>query len=166
MKADPGISDRTIPLSCFHKLFLEHFTRTGALKKTALKPTASNWLSHDGIPQNFLGHIVLDIQHKILPQILPFKFFIFEDITSPYILLSYPASWRLGIVEFKVPNEMPVFPPAILDAIKRAPKRVTFSTHLDNTAHQPHNSRNHMPDLSSKPISRTTCCQSPLFRTI
>ena len=51
----------------------------------------------------------------------------FEDTTSPPILLSYTASERLGIIEFKVPNEATT--PAAIDTISTK-KKVTFSTPL------------------------------------
>ena len=134
IKVDPGTSCTTIPLSHFHKIFSKYFTKTGVLKKTGFKPTACNWSSHDGTLQNLLGYIMLDIQHKTLPQILPCKCFMLEDVTSPDILLCYPASSRLCIIEFKVPNnKTPVFPLAVLDTVTSRPKIVTFSTHLDNT---------------------------------
>ena len=40
---------------------------------------------------------------------------------------------------------MLVFLPVILDAITSAPKRETFSTHLDDTPQKPHNSSNETP---------------------
>ena len=61
------------------------------------------------------------------------RFYVFEDTTSPPILLSYVASERLGIIEFKVPNEAIL--PAAIDTIST--KRVTFSTllHTSKTRH-------------------------------
>ena len=47
-----------------------------SLKKTALKPTWMTWSALNGMHQNFLGYIVLDIQHKTLPQVLPYKFYV------------------------------------------------------------------------------------------
>ena len=61
------------------------------------------------------------------------RFYVFEDTTSPPILLSYAASERLGIIEFKVPNEAILT--AAIDTIST--KRVTFSTplHTSKTRH-------------------------------
>ena len=61
------------------------------------------------------------------------RFYVFEDTTSPPILLSYAASESLGIIEFKVPNEAIL--PAAIDNI--CTKRVTFSTplHTSKTRH-------------------------------
>ena len=53
------------------------------------------------------------------------RFYVFEDITSPPILLSYPASERLGIIKFKVPNEATT--PAAIDTIST--KRKSPSAH-------------------------------------
>ena len=75
--------------------------------KTALKATWMTWSANNGTCQNILGYIVLEIQHMTLPQVLPCNFYVFKDFTSPDILLSYPASTRLGIVEFTVPSEAP-----------------------------------------------------------
>ena len=38
IKVDPGADCSTIPLSCFCTAFPKHFTKSGALKKSALKP--------------------------------------------------------------------------------------------------------------------------------
>ena len=100
VKVDTGAESISIPLFHFHKAFLKHFTRSEALKKSALKPMWMTWSAHDGTCQNFLGYIVLHIQHKTLPKTLLITFYIFEDSTSPQILLSYPTSSRLGIVWF------------------------------------------------------------------
>ena len=86
----------------------KHFTKSGALKKSALKPMYATWSAHDGECRHFLGYIVLNVQHKTTPQILPIKFYVFEDFTNPTIILSFAASSRLGIVQFTVPNKTPV----------------------------------------------------------
>ena len=54
------------------------------------------------------------------------RFYVSEDTTRPPILLSYPASERLGIIEFKGPNEATT--PAAIDTISMK-KKVTFSPH-------------------------------------
>ena len=51
-----------------------------------------------------LGHFVAEVQHTTLSRPYHVCFYIFEDATSPQILLSYATSERLGILEFKVPN--------------------------------------------------------------
>ena len=57
---------------------------------------------------------------------LPIRFYVFKDTTSPKILFSYAASERLGIVKFKIPNEAPSI---VLDTISTK-KHVTFRTPL------------------------------------
>ena len=52
-KVEPGASCNSIPLSCFHKVFPKYFTNSGALKRTAVKPTWMTWSAHDGMFQNF-----------------------------------------------------------------------------------------------------------------
>ena len=142
MKVDQGASCSSITLSHFHKTFPKHFTKSGALKKSALKPMWMIQSAHDEPCQNLLGCIVLDIHHKTLPQVLPCKFYVFEDSTSPDILLSYPASSRLGIVQFTVPNEAPINFPAMMDTITNS-KTVTFSQHTEEVPQKLHNNRDH-----------------------
>ena len=146
-KVDPGADCSTIPLSHFRSAFPKHFTKSGALKKNALQPTYATWSAHDGQRKHFSGYLVLNIQHKTTPQILPIKFYVFEDHTSPDILLSYAASSRLGIVQFTVPNETPVNYPLWISAIERN-KRVTFHQHLEDKPQYPHNNSDNTP----KPI--------------
>ena len=70
----------------------------------------------------------------------PTRFYVFEDATSPQILLSYAMSERLGILEFKVPNlvahshidtlTIPSFPTS--GRLRKATKWVTFCDPLIN----------------------------------
>ena len=119
VKVDPGADSSIIPLSRFRSAFPKHFTKSGALKKNALQPTYATWSAHDGKLKHFLGYLVLNIQHKTTSQILPIKFYVFEDHSSPDILLSYAASSRLGIVQFTVPNEAPANYPLWINAIEK-----------------------------------------------
>ena len=89
----------------------------------------------------------------------------FEDFNSPDILLSYPASLRLGKVEFTVPNEAPVHYPAITDTITSS-KTVNFSPHLEDIPLKPHNKSDH----KAKPVIKQPFQDDPspvtLYRTI
>ena len=107
----------------------------------------ASWSAHDGEYRHFLGYIVLNVQHKTTPQILPIKFYVFKDFTNPTTLLSYAASSRLGIVQFTVPNETPVHFPAWINAIAHN-KTVTFSQHQEDRPQNSHNNR----DSTPKPI--------------
>ena len=147
VKVDPGADCSAIPLSCFCTAFPKHFTKSGALKKSALKPMYATWSAHDGECRNFLGYIVLNVQHKATPQILPIKFYVFEDFTNPTTLLCYVASSRLGIVQFMVPNETPVNFPSRINAIAHN-KTVTSSQHQEDRSQNSHNNR----DSTPKPI--------------
>ena len=144
VKVDPGADCSTIPLSHFHSVFPKHLTKSGALKKSALKPMYATWSAHDGECRHFLGYIVLNIQHKTTPQILPIKFYVFEDYTNPNTLLSYAASSRLSIVQFTVPNKTPINFPLWVNAITHN-KTVTFSQHHEDKPQNPHNNRNSAP---------------------
>ena len=129
-------------LSCFHKAFPIYFAKSEILKKTALKPTWMTWSAYNGACQNFLGYIVLDIQHKTLPQILPCKFYVFEDFTTTDILLSYPTSSGLRIVQFTVPNKTPINFLAMTDTLTNS-KAFTFSQNIEDIPQKPHNSSDH-----------------------
>ena len=103
------------------------------------------------------------------PQILPIKFYVFEDFTNPTTLLSYAASSRLGIVQFTVPKEPPLNFPSRINAIA-CNKTVTFSQHQEDRPQNSHNNR----DSASKPIikqpsqnhSSTDILQQDYFFTI
>ena len=107
VKVDPGADVNTITLSKYKKLFPAHFTKAGNLKQKALHPTSHTWTAHNDKPQQFPGFFIADIHHKTQPDVLPVRFYIFKDTTSPRILLSYAASERLGIVNFKYPMKHP-----------------------------------------------------------
>ena len=67
-------------------------------------PTHHTWISHDGSPQPFLGHFIVEIGHAKEPRMYPVRFYVFKNATNPPNLLSYATSERLGIVQFQVPN--------------------------------------------------------------
>ena len=128
------------------------FTRSVALMKSALKPTDATWSAHDGECRNLLGYMVLNVQCKTLPQTLPIKFYVFEDLTRPTILLSYAASSRLGIVQFTVPNETPINFPLWINAIA-CNKTVTCSQHQEYRPQNSHN-RDSTPKSIIKQLSQ------------
>ena len=133
VKVDPGAAVNTIPLSHYKKLLKKNLTKAGHIKNNVLHPTSHSWSLHDNKPQPFIGYFIIDVHHKTLSKTMQVRFYMFEDTTSPPILLSYAASERLGIIEFKVPNEAIL--PAAIDTIST--KRVTFSTplHTSKTRH-------------------------------
>ena len=135
VKVDPGMDVNTIPLSKYRKLFPAHFTNAGNLKQKSLHPTRHMWTAHHDI-QHFLGFFIADIHHKTQPEILPVRFYVFKDTTSPKILLSYAALERLGIVKFQMPNEVPS---TALDTISSR-KYIAFRTPLHR--YRPINPRN------------------------
>ena len=75
-----------------------------------------------------MGYFITNIHHKTISKTLPVRFYIFQDTTNPPILLSYSASERLGIIEFKVPNEAPSA--VAVDTISTT-KKVTFSNLIE-----------------------------------
>ena len=124
VKVDPGAEVNTIPLSRYRHLFKRNFTKAGNIKNNVLHPTTHLWSSHDSKPQQFLGYFITNIHHKTISKTLPVRFYVFQDTTNPPILLSYSASERLGIIEFKVPNEAPSA--VAIDTVSTT-KKVTFS---------------------------------------
>ena len=163
VKIDSGAEINTVPLSKYKKLFPAHVTKSGNLKNKALYPTTNKWAAHDMTPQRFLGYFIADIQHKSQPDILQVRFFVFKDNTSPQILLSYSASIRLGIMEFKVPNEAPV---TALDAITQHKKCVTFSNPLHSHTHvkTKHKDQRHISPL--KPVIKLNSFQDHRYPDI
>ena len=85
-------------------VFPKKVNETRYPKLNSLSPTAHTWISHDGKPKPFLGHFIAKVQYATLPRSYPVCFYVFQDATSPQILLSYATLERLGILEFKVPN--------------------------------------------------------------
>ena len=104
VKIDPGAQVNTIPLSRYHVLFPNKFTKSRFPNAKAPLPTNHTWISHDGLPKPFLGYSIVEVMHATEPKSYPTHFYVFEDTTSPHILLSYATSERLGIVSFQVPN--------------------------------------------------------------
>ena len=104
IKIDPGAQVNTIPLSKYCKLFPKKLTKSKYPKAKALLPTKHTWIAHNGLPKPFLVHFVTEVMHASEPRSYPTCFYMFEDATSPHILLSYVTSERLGFIQFNVPN--------------------------------------------------------------
>ena len=104
VKIDPGTQVNTIPLNRYHTLFPNHLNKSGYPKAKALMPTHHTWISHNGLPQPFLGHFIVEIAHAKEARMYPVRFYVFKDATNPPNALSYATSERLGIVQFQVPN--------------------------------------------------------------
>ena len=118
-----------IPLSRYHTLFPKHFMKTSSLKPNTLKYTSHTWYIHS-VSKSFLGYFTIDVQHKTEQKIILITFYIFENTTRPQDLLYNPPSTHLGIIEFKVPEEVPNTTGT--DAITNIcqPKQITFSSPL------------------------------------
>ena len=67
-------------------------------------PTHHTWILHNGSPKPFLGHFTVEVVHAKEHRMYAIRFYVFEDVTNPQILLSYATSERLGIITFQVPN--------------------------------------------------------------
>ena len=103
VKIEPGAQVNTIPLSKYHTLYPNKLTKSRYPKTKTLMPTHHTWISHNGSPKPFLGHFIVEVAHAKEPRTYPVRFYVFEDATSPHILLLYATLERLGIVSFWVP---------------------------------------------------------------
>ena len=103
VKIDPGTQVNTSPLSRYCTLFPNCLNKSRYPKAKALMPTGHTRISHDGLPQPFLGHFIVEVAHAKEPRTYPVRFYVFEDTTNPPNL-SYATLERLGIVQFQVPN--------------------------------------------------------------
>ena len=104
VKIDPGTQVNTIPLSRYCTLYPNCLNKSRYPKAKSLEPTNHTWMSHDGLPKLFLGHLITEVSHAKETRMYPVRFYVFEDATNPPNLLSYATSERLGIVQFQVPN--------------------------------------------------------------
>ena len=129
VKVNPSRDVKTMPLMEYRKLFPAHFTKAGNLKQKSLHPTRHMWTVHDETPQQFLGYFIADIHHKTQPEVLPIRFYIFKDTTSPRILLSYATSERLGNVKFQIPHEAPSIALNTISTKKHVTFRMPFHTY-------------------------------------
>ena len=104
VKIDAGTQVNTIPLSKYHTLYPNKLTKSRYPKAKSLMPIHHTWISHNGLPKPFLGHFIVEVAHAKEPRMYTVRFYVFEDATSPHVLLYYATSERLGIVSFQVPN--------------------------------------------------------------
>ena len=94
---------------------------------------------HGGSGGQFIGYFVGAVHQKTLSKTLQVRFYVFEGTTCPKLLLSYAASERLGIIEFKVPNKSSTSSP--LGFISTT-KNITFSKPLQAEKVPSHNLSN------------------------
>ena len=93
VKVDPGADCSAIPLSHFHTAFPKHFTKSGALKKSVVKPMYATLSAHDGECRNFLGYIVLNVQHTTTPKPYQSSFMFLKTLQiqpSYYLMQHHP----------------------------------------------------------------------------
>ena len=145
VKINPSASVNTIPLSRYQKIFPQKIAENKYPKPSSLKPTSHSWISHDSSPQPFLGQFITDIRHVSQARSYPTCFYVFEDATSPHILLSYATSEWLGILQFNILNlvaqehtDAITFP--TISGLRKTvkSKMVTFNDPLTTKIPQPH----------------------------
>ena len=100
VKIDPGTQVNTIPLSKYHTLYPNKLTKSRYPNAEFLIPTHHSWIFHSGLSKPFLGHFIVEVAHAKAPRTYPVRFYVFEDATSPHILLAYATLERLGIISF------------------------------------------------------------------
>ena len=61
VKIDPGAEVNTIPLSRYCKIFPHKIDESRYPKQSTLIPTNHSLISHNGKPQPFLGHFIVDV---------------------------------------------------------------------------------------------------------
>ena len=102
VKIDPDAQVNTILK--YHTLYPNKLTKSRYPKTKSLMPTHHTWISHNASPKLILGHFIVEVAHAKEPRTYPVRFYVFEDATSPHILLSYATLERLGIISFQVSN--------------------------------------------------------------
>ena len=107
VKVHPGVQANTIHLCRFKNLFSHLLDILGYPKGGTLKPTNNTCNNHGSPSMPFLGQMFLDVQPTAESMSHHTQFYIFQDTTSPCILLLYAACDCLGILQLQVPNEAP-----------------------------------------------------------
>ena len=128
VKVDTDAEACTTPLTYFKKMFPHRINSHSSLTRDALLSIDKRWIGHNGYPEKYMGQIILDVSDKRTGRSYPTRFYIFEDVTSPLILISYAASDRLVILQFNLPNTAAS---AQIDTITTQPKShkcIMFST--------------------------------------
>ena len=168
VKIEPGTQVNTIHLIRYQKLFPHKISESRYPKPGTLIPTSHSWMSHNGKPQPFLGHFIAKVNHATEPMWYPIDFYVFEDATSPKILVFYVISECLGILEFNVPNFMaqlhidaltvPTSPNP--GSLRETAKCITFQDLLIDTD-QPHHT---FPPCGSSPSGLRKTAKTVQFK--
>ena len=139
VKIDPGTQVNTIPLRRYCTLYHNKLNKSRFPRAKTLMPTHYTWISHDGSPKPFLGHVIVEVAHAKEPRMYPIRFYVFEDITNPQILLSYATLEMLGIITVQVPNlaaTHPLYHVAVQthpSSKRKTTKQVTFQESISKT---------------------------------
>ena len=87
VKIDPGTQVNTILLSRYSKTLPKKMPENGYPKPSSLNSTNHFWISHDGKQNPFLGQFITNVKHVSQAMSYLTCFYVFEDATSPHILL-------------------------------------------------------------------------------
>ena len=102
----PWFSGQHYPLRRHQKLFPNKISKSSYPKPSTLSPTSHTPDFIQQQAQTLPRSFVADANPSTEPSSYPTCFYIFEDVTSPQILLSYATSERLGILESKSPTQL------------------------------------------------------------
>ena len=103
VKVDPGAQPSCIPLHQFKTMF-PHLCRDGLPKEGLLDNTQNEFQSYNGGDMTCYGHLLIDV--KVTKKYHPIRFYVMNT-NVPRILISYAASYWLGLVKVLCDNKAP-----------------------------------------------------------
>ena len=135
VKVDPGVQPSCIPLHKFKTLF-PHLCRDGLPKEGLLDNTQNEFQSYNGGDMTCYGHLLIDVKDKVTKKYHPIRFYVMNT-DVPRILISYAASYLLGLVKVLCDNKAPRIKRQVASIDKKSDFRVKsshFRTSTPNTA--------------------------------
>ena len=105
VKVDPGAQPSCIPLQTFKTLF-PHICRDGLPKPGLLDNTQSEFESYNGGDMTCYGYLLIDVKEKRTKKYHPIRFYVMNT-DVPRILISYAASFWLGLIKVLCDNKAP-----------------------------------------------------------
>ena len=135
VKVNPGVQPSCIPLHKFKTLF-PHLCRDGLPKEGLLDSTQNEFQSYNGEDMMCYGHFLIDVKDKVTKKYHPIRFYVM-DTDVPRILISYAASYWLGLVKVRCDNKAPRVKRQVASIDKKSDFRAKsghFGTSTPNTA--------------------------------
>ena len=135
VKVDHGAQPSCIPLHQFKTLF-PHLCRDGLPKEGLLDDTQNEFQSYNGGDMTCYGHLLIDVKDKVPKKYHPIRFYVMNT-DVPRILISYAASYWLGLVKVLCDNKAPRIKRQVASIGKKSDFRVKsghFRTSTPNVA--------------------------------